>query len=166
MTKPNSPATNYVEVGSPAPAFALKDQSGKAHRLKDLRGQWVVLYFYPKDDTSGCTAEACRFRDALTQIKKRGAVVLGASPDDETSHKKFADKFSLPFPLLADPEKTLCNAYGVWQQKSMYGRKYMGVARTTYLIDPQGKVAHRWEKVKPARHDEEVLAKLDELREG
>jgi len=150
--------------GDAAPAFHLPDQAGKTHDLKDYKGKWVVLYFYPKDDTSGCTVEACRFRDGIAGLKKRDAVVLGVSPDDSKSHQKFATKFSLPFDLLADTEKKLCEAYGVWQEKSMYGRKYMGVVRTTFLIDPKGKIAHRWDKVKPAEHDAEVVAKLDELQ--
>jgi peroxiredoxin Q/BCP len=162
----NDAASPYalVETGKPAPEFDVTDQKGSRRSLKNLRGKWVVLYFYPKDDTPGCTVEACKFRDSLAEIKKRGAVVLGVSPDDEKSHQKFIDKFSLPFDLLADTDKKIAEAYGVWQEKSMYGRKYMGVARTTYLIDPDGKVAHRWDKVKPEGHDAEVLAKLDELR--
>lgn len=166
MAKKSTSQTSYVEVGQSAPAFDLKDQDDQTHRLKDYRGNWLVLYFYPKDNTSGCTVEACKFRDAITTIKKLDAAVLGVSPDDQKSHHKFASKFNLPFSLLADTEKTTCNAYGVWQEKSMYGRKYMGVARTTYLIDPQGKVAHRWEKVKTAQHDQEVLAKLKELQKS
>lgn len=161
-----SSATDLIAVGKAAPDFSLLNQKNQPHRLRDYRGQWVVLYFYPKDDTSGCTVEACRFRDALADLKKRGAVVLGLSPDDEASHQKFAAKFALPFDLLADTEKKVCQAYGVWQEKSMYGRKYMGVVRTTYLIDPQGKVACRWDKVKPDGHDAQVLEKLDELRKA
>jgi peroxiredoxin Q/BCP len=152
-----------VEVGRPAPAFKLADQDSKVHQLKDFRGQWVVLYFYPKDNTPGCTTEACQFRDGYGQFKSRKVAVLGLSPDDEKSHGKFAAKFSLPFPLLADTDKSVVNAYGVWKEKSMYGRKYMGVERTTYLIDPDGKVAYRWDKVKVGGHDAEVLAKIDEL---
>ncbi len=166
MAKNTSSQTSYVEVGLPAPAFELKDQDSRTHRLKDYRGRWLVLYFYPKDNTSGCTVEACKFRDAIATIKKLGAEVLGVSPDDQKSHHKFATKFSLPFSLLADTEKLTSNAYGVWQEKSMYGRKYMGVARTTYLIDPQGKIAHCWEKVKTAQHDQEVLDKLRELQKS
>ena len=146
-----------------APAFTLADQSQQRHRLADYRGQWVVLYFYPRDNTPGCTKEACAFRDSLDQLTQRGAVVLGVSPDDEASHEKFANKFELSFPLLADHEAKVCQKYGVWQEKNNYGRKSMGVVRTTYLIDPQGKVAHRWDKVKVADHHAHVLAKLDEL---
>jgi peroxiredoxin Q/BCP len=159
-----TPSTGMIEPGQAAPDFALEDQKGHVHTLKGFRGQWVVLYFYPKDDTPGCTVEACRFRDATPEFTKRGAVVLGVSPDSAKSHDKFVGKFNLPFALLADTEKKACQAYGVWQEKSMYGRKYMGVARTTYLIDPKGKVAARWDKVKPAEHDSEVLAKMDELK--
>jgi peroxiredoxin Q/BCP len=146
-----------IEAGKAAPDFTLQDQHGREHRLKDYRGRWVVLYFYPKDATSGCTTQACQFRDAAAQYAKIGAVVLGVSPDDVKSHERFARKHALPFSLLADPDRKVCTRYGVWQEKSMYGRKYMGVVRTTYLIDPEGKVAHRWDKVKVAGHDQEVL---------
>lgn len=151
------------QPGQPAPAWSLADQAGTSRSLKDFLGRWVVLYFYPKDDTSGCTTEACQFRDGRAEFDRRGLAVLGVSPDDTKSHAKFAAKFSLPFPLLADTEKAVVNAYGVWKEKSMYGRKYMGVERTTFLIDPQGRIAHRWEKVKVGGHDAEVLAKFDEL---
>ncbi|MCE9590747.1 MAG: thioredoxin-dependent thiol peroxidase [Planctomycetes bacterium] len=164
-TKPPVPPASkaFVEVGDAAPELAAMDQAGKTHSVKEYRGKWVVLYFYPKDDTPGCTTEACGFRDGHKAFAKANAVVLGVSPDDEKAHKKFADKFSLPFPLLADAEKRIIQAYGVWREKSMYGRKYMGVERTTYLIDPKGKVAHRWEKVKVTDHDAEVLKKIAEL---
>ncbi|HEX7008662.1 MAG TPA: thioredoxin-dependent thiol peroxidase [Phycisphaeraceae bacterium] len=159
-------SNGLVEVGRAAPAFALKDQSGRSHRLADYRGKWVVLYFYPKDDTPGCTTEACQFRDLEQKIQAQGAAVLGVSPDDESSHRKFADKFSLPFPLLADPGADVCRRYGVWQEKTNYGRTYMGVVRTTYLIDPKGKVAHRWDKVKADGHAQAVLASLQEKAKG
>jgi peroxiredoxin Q/BCP len=149
-----------VETGSKAPAFALKDQQGQLHRLSEYAGQWVVLYFYPKDNTSGCTKQACGFRDQLPDFTGADAVVLGVSPDDEKSHGKFATKFDLPFTLLADPDHDALNKYGVWQEKSMYGRKYMGVVRTTYLINPKGKVVQRWDKVKVAKHVQEVLDAL------
>lgn len=149
-----------IAVGEAAPDFELADQSGKTHRLADYRGRWVVLYFYPKDDTPGCTKEACAFRDNLARFSKRKAAVLGVSPDSVESHQKFAGKFKLPFPLLADPDKTVCQAYGVWQEKVNYGRKYMGVVRTTYLIDPEGKVSHVWPKVKVAGHEVQVLSAL------
>jgi thioredoxin-dependent peroxiredoxin len=152
-----------VEVGKAAPAFALNDQHGSTHALKDYRGRWVVLYFYPKDNTSGCTKEACQFRDGFGRFKRKDVAILGVSPDDEASHARFADKFSLPFTLLADPGAKLCGKYGVWREKSLYGRRFMGVVRTTYLIDPRGKVAHRWDRVKVPGHDEAVLAKLAEL---
>jgi len=152
-----------TDPGQPAPAFKLNDQEGKAHSLADYKGKWITIYFYPKDDTPGCTTEACQFRDEFGVLKNKNVVVLGVSPDDEKSHTKFAKKFSLPFPLLADTEKKMVEAYGAWGEKSMYGKKYMGVLRTTYLIDPKGKVAHRWDKVKADGHAAEVLAKLAEL---
>jgi peroxiredoxin Q/BCP len=155
--------SGLVDIGEPAPAFELADQDGRTHTLSDYAGQWLVIYFYPKDDTPGCTKQACGFRDAGAGLKKRRVAVLGVSPDNEKSHRKFADKFSLPFPLLADTGQAMCRAYGVWQEKSMYGRTYMGVARTTYLVDPAGKVARRWDKVKPEAHADEVLKAVDEL---
>lgn len=158
------PFAELIDVGAAAPAFNLPDADGAAHTLSQYAGRWVVIYFYPKDDTSGCTVEACGFRDTSADFKKRGAEVLGVSPDDEPSHAKFIAKFSLPFTLLSDTEKVMCKAYGVWQEKSMYGRRYMGVARTTYLIDPKGNVAARWDKVKVNGHEREVLAMIDALR--
>ncbi|MFG0283870.1 MAG: thioredoxin-dependent thiol peroxidase [Phycisphaerales bacterium JB039] len=156
-----------IEEGKKAPAFTLPDQDGKKVSLKDFAGAPVVLYFYPKDDTSGCTAEACQFRDLLPKFKRSKAVVLGVSPDSAASHRKFADKHDLPFTLLADEanegEPKVCAKYGVWQEKSMYGRKYMGVVRTTYLIDGAGKVARRWDKVKVPGHAEEVLEAIKAL---
>lgn len=151
-----------VEIGKTAPAFTLRDADGEKHALKDYRGHHVVLYFYPKDDTSGCTKEACQFRDAQSDFGRHGAVILGVSPDDEKSHRKFSDKHDLNFTLLADPKDSegtpaICAKYGVWQEKSMYGRKYMGVVRTTYLIGPDGKVAERWDKVKVPGHADAVL---------
>jgi peroxiredoxin Q/BCP len=146
-----------VEEGRKAPAFALKDQDGKTHRLKDYAGRPVVLYFYPKDDTPGCTVEACAFRDAEPDFSKVKAVVLGVSVLDTKSKAKFAKKHGLNFPLLADEDHAVADAYGAWQEKSMYGRKYMGVARITYLIGPDGKVRKRWDKVSPSKHAEEVL---------
>lgn len=156
--------SGLIQVGQEAPAFSLPDQQGQSHQLKDYRGKWVVLYFYPKDDTSGCTKEACQFRDQNPQFKKREAVILGVSPDSSASHLKFAGKYDLPFVLLADQGSKVCASYGVWQQKSMYGRTYMGVVRTTYLIDPKGKVACRWDKVSVSDHDKQVMEKLDQLR--
>lgn len=157
-----------IEDGRKAPAFTLCDQDGKKHSLKDYAGKSVVLYFYPKDDTSGCTKEACEFRDLKAKFARAKAVILGVSPDDEKSHRKFIDKHELNFTLLADPkgadgDPKVCLKYGVWQEKSMYGRKYMGVVRTTYLIGPDGKIARRWDKVKVADHAEEVLEAVKAL---
>ncbi len=150
-------AGGLIEVGQTAPDFDLPDQAGKTHSLKDYQGQWVVLYFYPKDDTSGCTKEACQFRDGLPKFKKSKAVIMGVSPDDVKSHAKFAAKYELPFTLLADDGSKVCALYGVWQEKSMYGRKYMGVVRTTYVINPKGIVAQRFDKVSVDGHDQQVL---------
>ncbi len=141
-----------------APAFTLNDAYGKAVRLKDFRGQKVVLYFYPKDDTPGCTKEACSFRDAFAVYKKRNIKVLGVSLDSEASHKKFATKYKLPFTLLADPDHAIADAYGVYGQKKFMGRTYMGVKRMTFLIDEKGRVEKVFEKVKPEEHAQEVLA--------
>ena len=151
-----------IEVGKKAPAFNLKDQSGKNIKLSDLKGKKVVLYFYPKDNTSGCTKEACYFRDEISMFNKLDAVVLGVSADSVESHKKFADKYELPFSLLSDPEKEMLETYGVWKEKSMYGRKYMGIERTTVIIDENGKVKKVFPKVKVEGHVEEVAAALKE----
>jgi peroxiredoxin Q/BCP len=152
-----------VKEGDKAPDFRSKDQNGKEVALKDYKGKnRVILYFYPKDDTPGCTVEACGFRDSFKAIQKEGAVILGVSPDKETSHQKFIDKFKLPFTLLSDEEKELCKSYGVWVKKSMYGREYMGVARTTFIIGKDGKIEKIYEKVKPQGHEEEVLGFLKE----
>lgn len=145
-----------IDVGQPFPNFDLSDQSGERISLDSLKGSKTVIYFYPKDDTSGCTAEACGFRDRLPEIK--GARVLGVSPDNVKSHKKFAEKFQLNFSLLADEGHTLADAAGVWVEKSMYGRSYMGVERTTFLLDEAGKVTKVWRKVKPQDHAAEVAA--------
>ena len=160
-----------IEIGRAAPAFTLPDQFGKSHSIRDYKGRTVVLYFYPKDDTSDCTAEACQFRDHRPDFSKIKAVVLGVSPDDEASHARFASEHALDFPLLADPKDAggtarVCDAYGVWQKKSMYGRTYNGVVRTTYLIGPDGKVARRWDRVKVTGHVPEVLAAVRELHAG
>ena len=143
--------------GSVAPNFAAKDANGETVRLKDLRGQKVVLYFYPKDDTPGCTKEACSFRDAFADFKKRDIKVLGVSIDSEGSHKKFAAKYKLPFTLLADPDHSIADAYGVYGEKKFMGRTYLGVKRVTFLIDEKGKVKKVFEKVKPEEHAREVL---------
>ncbi len=150
-------------IGKAAPAFSLETDTGEKLALKDLKGQNVVLYFYPKDDTSGCTTEACEFRDAMPRFKKGGAVILGISPDGVKSHQKFKVKYELPFTLLADTEHAIAEKYGVWKEKSMYGRKYMGVERTTFLIDAKGVLRQVFEKVKPAGHAEEVAAALAAL---
>jgi peroxiredoxin Q/BCP len=147
-----------LEVGEKAPAFQTTDQDGDEVSLRDFKGKKVVLYFYPKDDTPGCTKEACSFRDGWSKFRRKGVAVLGVSVDDEKSHRKFAEKFSLPFPLLADTEKEIVKAYGVWGEKSMYGRKYMGTHRVTYLVNEKGKIAAVWPKVKPENHADEVLA--------
>ncbi len=149
-----------VEEGKRAPDFTLEDQDGNSVKLSSFKGKSVVLYFYPKDDTSGCTKEACAFRDARLDYEKAGAVVLGVSPDSVKSHKKFVDKYELPFTLLADPETKVCQAYGVWKEKSMYGKKYMGVERTTFVIGPDGKVAKVFPKVKVEGHSEAILNEL------
>ena len=146
-----------------APDFELPASNGQTIRLKDLKGKNVVIYFYPKDDTPGCTVEACAFRDSHKDIEKQNAVVLGVSPDGLKAHDKFIQKFGLPFTLLADEAKQMAQDYGVWVEKSMYGKKYMGVARTTFVIDTQGKVAKIFEKVKPEGHDKEVLEALKAL---
>jgi len=149
---------NLLEAGAKAPDFNTTDQSGKKITLKDYRGKKVVLYFYPKDDTPGCTKEACALRDHFAEFKQLGVEVLGVSVDTEKSHKSFAEKFKLPFTLLADTNKKIVNAYGVWGEKSMYGRKYMGTNRVTYLIDESGRIAVVFPKVKPEEHAAEILA--------
>jgi peroxiredoxin Q/BCP len=149
-----------LKVGDKAPEFSLMADRGEKISLKDYRGKKVVLYFYPKDMTSGCTQEACDFRDDIKKIEKKNAVVIGVSPDDTKSHNKFKDKYELPFTLLSDETKTMLNDYGVWQEKSMYGRKYMGVVRTTFIIDEKGKIEKIYEKVKVPGHIEEILQQL------
>lgn len=152
-----------VSVGKSAPTFSLDTDAGEKLSLKDLKGRPVVLYFYPKDDTPGCTVEACEFRDAFPRFKGSKAIILGISPDSVKSHQKFKEKFDLPFTLLADEDHAIAEKYGVWQKKSMYGRTYMGIARTTFVIDKDGKVAKIFEKVKPKGHAEEVEQAIDEL---
>lgn len=146
-----------ITEGTLAPDFTLPTDAGDTLTLSSLRGQWVVLFAYPKDDTSGCTVEACEFRDALPRFDASKAVILGISPDSVKSHVKFKAKFELPYTLLADEEKTVLQAYDVWKEKSMYGKKYMGVERTTFLIDPAGQIAKVFNKVKPAGHAAEVM---------
>ena len=149
-----------LKPGSNAPPFSLPSDGGKQVSLNDLRGKKIVLYFYPKDDTSGCTAEACEFRDNWRDVQRLGAVVLGVSPDGVASHDKFKKKYDLPFPLLADEDHAVAKAYGVWGEKSMYGRKYLGIFRTTFVIDELGKIAKVFEKVKPKGHAAQVMEAL------
>jgi len=166
-----------IEEGRTAPRFKLPDQHGRTHALIDYEGRPVVLYFYPRDDTSGCTKQACQFRDATGDFDAARAVILGISPDDEASHATFATKHDLPFTLLADvpkkqrgapadadPVPTVCTRYGTWQEKSMYGRTYMGVVRTTYLIGPDRRVVKRWDKVRVPGHAEAVLEAIEAMR--
>jgi peroxiredoxin Q/BCP len=149
-----------LKVGDKAPAFTVATNGGGSVSLADYMGKHVVLYFYPKDDTPGCTKEACAFRDGFAAFKKKGAVVLGASPDPVKSHDKFVEKFKLPFTLLADTEKKIVEAYGVWGEKTFMGRKYMGTFRVTFLIGPDGVIKQIWPTVKPEEHADEVLAAL------
>jgi len=152
-----------LEAGQSAPDFTLPDQDGKELSLSDLRGDTVVLYFYPRADTPGCTTQACSVRDHSADYAKAGARVIGVSPDEVTAVKKFADKFDLDFALLADADHAVAEAYGTWVEKSMYGKKYMGVQRATFLIDPDGKIAKIFPKVSPKTHDDVVLEALAEL---
>lgn len=142
------------------PDFELPDENGKLHKLSDYLGQYVLLYFYPKDDTPGCTTEACEFRDDYAEYDKAGVVILGVSPDSPKSHKKFKKKYNLPFVLLADEDHQVCEIYGVWGKKSMYGKEYYGVLRTTFLIDKEGKLVEIFEKVKPKGHSQQILSIL------
>ena len=155
--------SDWIEVGAKAPAFTLAADDGSKVKLADLKGTPVVLYFYPKDDTPGCTREACAFRDRQAELKKLGAKVFGVSPDDVTSHGKFRDKYELNFTLLADPNRQAIEAYGAWREKNMYGKKSMGVQRSTYLIDADGKVAAVWKRVQVDGHDQQVIDALKEL---
>ncbi len=150
--------------GTMAKNFTLPDQDGKLHTLKDYVGKWVVLYFYPKDDTPGCTVEACQFRDNFPKFKRSKAVILGVSADAVKKHAKFVGKYELPFTLLADEEKKVVELYGVWAKKKFMGREYMGILRTSFLIAPDGKIAKVYENVKPAEHALEVLRDIGELR--
>jgi peroxiredoxin Q/BCP len=152
-----------VEVGQPAPEFRLTDQDGQVVTLAQFRGTPVVLYFYPKDDTPGCTREACAFRDARAAYEQAGAKVVGVSPDSPASHKKFTEKYQLPFTLLADPEMQTCESYGVWKEKNLYGKKSMGVERTTFLIDGAGIVRKVFPRVKVDGHSDQVLEALKAL---
>jgi len=152
-----------LEVGDRAPAFKLKNQDGELISLSDLKEKPVVLYFYPKDDTPGCTKEACKFRDEFPKFGKMKAEIIGISADSVESHKKFAEKYKLPFNLLSDEKKEVIEKYGVWQQKSMYGKKYMGIVRTTFIIDSSGKIRKIFPKVKVDEHNKEVIEALKEL---
>lgn len=152
-----------LKVGQKAPVFSLPDQEGKMHKLSNHKGEWVLLYFYPKDNTTGCTKEACMIRDSYPAFKKLNAKVFGASIDSVAKHKKFAEKYDLPFTLLADEDKELVQKYGVWGEKKFMGRKYMGIFRMSFLIDPNGKIAKIYEHVNPELHAEEVLADLKAL---
>jgi peroxiredoxin Q/BCP len=154
---------DFVEEGAAAPAFSLKADDGTTVKLSSLKGSPVVLYFYPKDDTPGCTKEACAFRDAQAKLAKFGAKVLGVSPDPVDDHVKFRDKYQLNFPLLADLDHKVADAYGAWREKNMYGKKSMGIQRSTFLIDAQGKVAKVWKRVQVDGHDQQVLEALQEL---
>jgi len=154
---------DFIEEGKKAPAFTLSADDGSKVKLADLAGSPVVLYFYPKDDTPGCTKEACAFRDQHKQLAKLGAKVFGVSPDTVESHEKFRDKFDLNFPLLADPDHKMAEKYGAWREKNMYGKKSMGIQRSTYLIDAQGKVAKVWKRVKVDGHDEKVIEAIQKL---
>ena len=149
-----------IEQGNPAPDFELRSDSGETVKLSDFRGQPVVLYFYPKDDTPGCTTEACEFRDAYDVFRERGAEVLGVSPDDVASHGKFKSKYELPFTLLADPEHEVAEKYGVWGERSSYGKTSMGITRSTFIIDKDGNIARAMLGIKPAGHAQEVLESL------
>jgi peroxiredoxin Q/BCP len=155
-----------MNVNDKAPEFTLPDQNDSEVALKSFRGNFVVLFFYPRADTPGCTIEACEFRDTYTKMQKTGAVLLGISPDTPKAQKKFEEKFHLPFTLLADAEKKACNAYGVIKEKNMYGKKVMGVARTTFVIGPDGRIVHIFEKVKPEGHSEQVLEYLKGAMKG
>jgi thioredoxin-dependent peroxiredoxin len=160
------PSRAMPQPGQPAPDFELLDDESRRRRLSDERGRWTVLYFYPKDDTPGCTVEACRFRDTNDRILERDAQVLGVSILDSDSKAAFKRKHRLPFSLLADPDHEVAERYGTWVEKTNYGRTYWGVQRATFLIDPQGVVRRVWTKVKPEEHADEVLAALDEERAG
>ena len=159
-TSPELPVAPDLQEGDPAPDFELPITGGGTLRLSENRGNNVILYFYPKDDTPGCTTEACNFRDNLDLLNETGALVYGISPDTVKSHDKFINKFDLNFPLLADEGAAVAKLYGVWKEKNMYGRKYMGIERTTFLIDSEGNISKIWRKVKPAGHAEAILKLL------
>jgi peroxiredoxin Q/BCP len=153
-------------AGDPAPDFSLADEAGTVHRLADRRGEWTIVYFYPQDDTPGCTTEACQFRDLSGDIAAEGAEVWGISPDGAASHAAFRAKFGLPFTLLSDPDHAIASRYGAWGPKKLYGREYEGIIRSTVLVDPDGRVARAWPRVKADGHAAEVLAALAEARDA
>jgi peroxiredoxin Q/BCP len=153
-----------LSLGDKAPQLKLKDEQGRAVKLADFRGKKVVLYFYPRDLTPGCTKEACAFQEDLAEFEKRNAAVLGVSTDDARSHQRFREKYGLGFPLLTDAEHETAESYGVWQEKNMYGRKVWGIKRTTFIIDEHGRIRHIFNKVSPAEHSREVLDALDNLK--
>ncbi|MGZ3637970.1 MAG: thioredoxin-dependent thiol peroxidase [Ktedonobacterales bacterium] len=161
--KSQTPNTRVPEAGEQAPDFTLPSSTGEPIHLADLRGKQVVLYFYPKDDTPGCTTEACGFRDAWQEMEAAGIVVLGISRDSVKSHQKFANKYGLPFTLLSDEDGSVAQQYGVWVEKSMYGKTYMSMARTTFYIRPNGKIGHVWEQVKPGGHAQKVFEYLQKV---
>jgi len=152
-----------ISAGNPAPTFTLPDETGKLRSLQDFRGQPLVLYFYPKDDTPGCTLEACNFRDDYSAYQEAGVSIVGVSPDSPKKHAKFKEKYGLPFPLLADEAHEVSNMYGVWGPKKMMGREYEGIYRTTFVIDSQGNIARVFENVKPSDHSQEILEALKNL---
>lgn len=152
-----------LEVGTKAPDFTLQDQDGKDVSLSDLKGKKVILYFYPKDNTSGCTKQACAFKELYPDFMEKDAIVLGVSKDSVASHKKFQEKYELPFELLSDPEHKVIEQYDVWKEKSMYGKKYMGIVRSTYLIDEEGNIEKALEKVKPQQNPEQMLKLVEDL---
>lgn len=152
-----------LKENTKAPSFSLKDQNGKTHKLSDYKGKKLVIYFYPRDNTPGCTTEACSFRDDYSAFKKAGVEIIGISKDSVESHTKFADKFDLNFTILSDPQGEVIEKYGAWKEKSMYGKTFMGIARTTYLIDETGKIIKAYPKVKPAEHSKEILEDVKNL---
>lgn len=158
--------SDWIEEGEKAPAFSLLNDQGKKVKLSDFKGSPVVLYFYPRDDTPGCTREACAFRDCKAEMTMLGAVVLGVSPDDVASHQRFRDKYQLNFSLLSDPDQKVSQLYGAWREKNMYGKKSMGIQRSTYLIGADGKVAKLWKRVQVDGHDQSVLQALKELQDA
>lgn len=155
---------NRLESGETAPDFTAPTQDGSTLSLSDYRGQWVALYFYPKDDTPGCTKQACNLRDGIGTLEDEGVAVVGVSEDDVDSHEAFAEKYDLPFPIVADPDHDVLDAYGVYGERSMYGNTFMGTARTTYLIDPDGVIRHVFKRPKTGDHTAEILSKLDGLK--